>query len=1586
VIINTQALIAAGKMKANGDDIRFTDANCNNLQYWIDSNLNTTTTVIWVKVNSLAASTSKTIYMYYGNYCAAPAQNGDSTFVLFDDFLGSSINTGKWNLYQQTPGVCAVGVTGGKATFTNTNYSDNLLRSVNNFAGPLRIESKVTANSGSTPSIGLVNSGTFVGVNLFTADFAFNNEFHLSTVVGSCNSYGSSANSSTITRANGVWGVSWAATNSANAAFPGGTQAITATSAIAANQHGALGLLCTSLGSVTFDWTRLRLYAPVEMGTAVNAEATQGITVSFSPANVCPGGILTVLFSKKGIYFNTGNTFKAELSDASGNFGSPVLLGTYNDTIPDTFFAEIPKLTPAGNGYKVRVTSTNPSFSCFVASAALTVYPKPNVAYTVLNDNQCYKWSKFNFSSTASVSGGTISSYIWNWDDGSKMDTLSVNTVSHKFKVFYPYYYPKLTVVSNLGCKDSISARVNILETPTVYSEFNDTIQCLRGNLFIIQSRTYPKYGVVTFNSWNLGDGSTILTNIDSFSHKFANSGTYNITQISHHSNGCKDTGVLSNLVNLHPKAKISTNDTDQCLTNNAFVFQSQSTISNGLPLINFWNLGDGTKKDMQDSAHHAYTPAANRTVRLITVSDDGLDGCADTTYQKILVNPMPKAIVSNLDIEECLNYNSFNFIGKSSISSGNISHNWDFGDFSTTLNKDTVTHSYAASGNYTIKLKAISNKGCEDSTTTSVIVRPSPIPSFTIKKDTQCFKFHEFKALSTSTIASGTFSKLWVISDGKNYLDVDSIKHQFSADGKYEIQLIVKSNFNCSDTAYDSVVVLPMPVSSFLIDDADQCFEGNLYTYTDNSIFTNGSITGNKWLFGDGNTNSNNSPVTHTYNAEGDYIAGLIVYGSNGCFDTSFQNTKVYPHPASDFLINDTGQCVNNNNFVLTTNTFISEGSYTNRWFFGDGSPFLDAISTQKKYSKDSTYKITIISFSDQGCTDTASHTVTVFPKAKTNFTIDNAQQCKLGNVFNFASTTTLKKGTYTLAWQFGDGNIAGNLNNVQHSYTGVQTYNIRLVSVTNEACLDTIIKTVKTLAMPVANYTFNYDKNCLKGNDFQFNSTSSISGNAPMTHRWYYGDNDSLINSTFAQHTYLNYGTFDVTLISSTNVGNCRDTIKKTMTVFPMPSSSFMVDDDKQCFLNNKFNFTSTANIPIGTIDATNWTFGDKTTSSVPTPAKSYNSVDSFRVTLTVVSDNGCIDSNFQKVYVYPMPVADFTITPGRFCLRGNKFKITNKSKITNGVISTYQFYYDYGNVNSDSSTVQNPPDYTYKVSGDYTVLLRTTTDKGCWDTISQPVSINPNPKLDFTVDPVCLKDSSFIINKSTISGGGSIASWSWKLGNGKKSTDEFPVVKYKSVDSFDITLIAVTDKGCIDTLTKLNAAIVYPNPKAIFTYQKLRSWENEVDIQYIDSSKNAVSWNWNFSTMGTSTDQNPKLFYVDTLTQPTTLIVTNQYGCKDTSFRILFITPDVIYYMPNAFTPNEDNINETFKPRGLAYALNYKFIIFNRWGEIMFKTDNPQLGWDGKFDGKPVQQELYFYRLEFVGADELRHEEKGSVMILR
>ena len=167
----------------------------------------------------------------------------------------------------------------------------------------------------------------------------------------------------------------------------------------------------------------------------------------------------------------------------------------------------------------------------------------------------------------------------------------------------------------------------------------------------------------------------------------------------------------------------------------------------------------------------------------------------------------------------------------------------------------------------------------------------------------------------------------------------------------------------------------------------------------------------------------------------------------------------------------------------------------------------------------------------------------------------------------------------------------------------------------------------------MPLADYQFNTDKFCLQGNDFQFNQISTNPGGLSMNHKWYFGNGDSLINSTTGQASYLTPGTFNVSLISSTNLGNCKDTSIKSFIVHPMPDASIQVVDNEQCFKNNSFEFTSTSTVSSGSIASTNWKFGDNTTSTLPEPIKSYFRSDSFRVSLIVLYNFGFLDSTFKK-----------------------------------------------------------------------------------------------------------------------------------------------------------------------------------------------------------------------------------------------------------------------------------------------------------------------------------------------------------------
>jgi hypothetical protein len=280
ISINTSSLISAGKMNSNGNDIRFVDGStCNTMPYWIESGMNTANTVIWVKVPFLAGSGKKTISMYYGNTAAAAASNGDSTFLVFDDFDGSSLNTTKWSLKKTNS--ASISVSSGKLVMSciyNSSTPESVnIRSVDPFDAPIVSEGFVSAAEGYYPFIGIVNAGSDDGYNLFY-DSKFVNPPGMYMGKSYYNSLGNLAGTKTYTATNptnitGIWQYYWPSTNSQKGVWPGGSVSGTASGPTLSNSvNPVIGMLMVSDGTMEIDWFRARKYAETEPGTAVGDE------------------------------------------------------------------------------------------------------------------------------------------------------------------------------------------------------------------------------------------------------------------------------------------------------------------------------------------------------------------------------------------------------------------------------------------------------------------------------------------------------------------------------------------------------------------------------------------------------------------------------------------------------------------------------------------------------------------------------------------------------------------------------------------------------------------------------------------------------------------------------------------------------------------------------------------------------------------------------------------------------------------------------------------------------------------------------------------------------------------------------------------------------------------------------------------------------------------------------------------------------------------------------------------------------------------------------------------------------------------
>lgn len=256
---------------------------------------------------------------------------------------------------------------------------------------------------------------------------------------------------------------------------------------------------------------------------------------------------------------------------------------------------------------------------------------------------------------------------------------------------------------------------------------------------------------------------------------------------------------------------------------------------------------------------------------------------------------------------------------------------------------------------------------------------------------------------------------------------------------------------------------------------------------------------------------------------------------------------------------------------------------------------------------------------------------------------------------------------------------------------------------------------------------------------------------------------------------------------------------------------------------------------------------------------------------------------------------------------------------------------------------------------------------------DTICTTVYVEPGPALAFDADVRfgCYPVEVTFTNNSS----GNIQSSDWFFGDGNSQTatgTSSVVNSYASDGLFSVTLQVTTDEGCVydTTYTDYIEAFDYPNANFTFTPNPVSMYDPIVTFQDL-SSGNIVSWNWGFpgATPGSSSIQDPIVEYPEG--EPGVynayLTVVNDHGCVDSASAQVTVINEVILYAPNAFTPDGDSYNDTWQIHidGIDFY-DFDLIIFNRWGEKVWESHNPDVGWDGRFMNKLVQDGTYVWIL--------------------
>lgn len=320
-------------------------------------------------------------------------------------------------------------------------------------------------------------------------------------------------------------------------------------------------------------------------------------------------------------------------------------------------------------------------------------------------------------------------------------------------------------------------------------------------------------------------------------------------------------------------------------------------------------------------------------------------------------------------------------------------------------------------------------------------------------------------------------------------------------------------------------------------------------------------------------------------------------------------------------------------------------------------------------------------------------------------------------------------------------------------------------------------------------------------------------------------------------------------------------------------------------------------------------------------------------------------------------------------------------------------------YAPNNATLNAVYTPSAAEYAAG--YVQLLLTTNDPAgpcSSDTASVYHYFFQNPVVDFTVDDPdgCPVHCVQFTDQSTVGGGATIVSWNWTFDDGSPSDNaQDPAHCFSSSGYYDITLTVTSNQGCTTTLVEPDYIFVFPVPIAGFTPNPVGATVLDPEIVMMNqSSPDVVAWDWNFGdgdsvAVNEPFNSDPTHIYPDVANSSywVTLVVTNNYGCMDTVQHQVFIGPEFTFFIPNAFTPNGDGVNDFFWGQGIGIAV-YDLWIFDRWGDLIWHGDHEDKKWDGKANGglEVAQQDVYVWKVKLLDVFGKTHRYMGTVTLVK
>lgn len=1093
--------------------------------------------------------------------------------------------------------------------------------------------------------------------------------------------------------------------------------------------------------------------------------------------------------------------------------------------------------------------------------------------------------------------------------------------------------YYQVLITNSFGCIGVAGAQV-VLGGTTLVS-YPSNINACSGDQVVLDAGN-PGSSYI----WSTGSVAQSIT--------VTTPGTYTVSITD--AGGCSAT--FASNISINPLPQLQFTPAPACFGESA-LFVNQSSITSGNIILWNWDFGDGGVSNLMQPSY-LYASSGSYTVTLN--AESGM-GCTSSMTQQVDIDPKPLADFTAGIV--CLGQQTI-FQNASTISSGTINAwGWNFGDGNTS-SVQNPQHTFSSAGTYNVSLIVYTTSGCSDTIVSNVQVLDVPVADFVTQNI--CNGSTMLFADASQLNSTGTGTYLWNFGDSSSDT-LQNTGHMYANAGNYNVTFTVTSDVGCSASVIKPVIVYPVPLAS---GSASNVCDDTPVQFNNTSSISSGSITTVYWNFNDGGSTNINSP-SHVFNSDGTYNVLLTATSDFGCVDSANIQVTVHPVPVAVFTHTD----VCNNQLVqLNDQSSVSGGNIISwSWNFGDGNTSAIQNATHN-YASPGSYPVSLVVTSNEGCTDTSTATLNVFGMPVAAFAGSNICSGQTASFYN--QSTISGGGVLACQWNFGDGTTS-TLQDPQHLYSTPGIFTVSLVVTTQFGCSDSTTQQITIYSSPVADFLAS---NACDGAPVSFTDMSYSASGIISSWEWELGDGTTSLAAN-PYHYYAAPGTYGVSL-TVTSLFGCSNRITDSVEVFGLPVP--VISAVSNC-IYDPVSFNSITAAGDTSVYQYVWSFGDGNSASFADPTHLYSTAGSYIVSLTMTNANGCVATATTTLDMHPIPVAGFQFNNS--CASAG-VAFTNQSVISSGSITGYNWNFGDGTAGSGSVN----PVHTYDSAGVYTVTLIVTSDYGCTDTVSQQITVFPLPVANFTYSqaagcgplPVSFTDSSFVSS-------GFITAWSWDFGNGETSQSQNPVAIYSASGTYGVTLTVTTNLGCTQTFVQPNIITIYPGPTANFIPDPYQTTILNPVFNFNNLSSGANIYAWTFGDGSGSTVFEPTHTYQDTGTYEVLLFVQNTYGCIDTITQIVQVIPEFVLYVPNAFTPNSDGVNDFFTVAGLGIE-EVVLSIYNRWGENIYTTTDQEAGWNGtiqKNSGK-AQQDVYVYVVEVKDVFGIKHNQTGRVTLVR